>query len=171
MRCRDCGFAYTLTLDEVADRVGLGLQSVHDAVDGVPQEARTRRPAPEVWSGNAYPAHLSDAAKVIYGRTVAIAEQNRPLLAWHDQDQAVEEGRSDERLSSDSLTELAGTVSAFQRYVRAPSKEAWHRVGVHAKAGEVLMSDIAHDLPHELEHHAADIRRVGAQVEAAIAEI
>ena len=164
LQCRQCGFSYTLTSEEVADSAGRGLVAVRAAVAGVPENAASRRPAPDIWSVNAYTAHLADAAGVIYDRIRLIAEQDRPLLPWHDQDQAVEEGRHDQTPAGDSLGHLEGTVRTFQEYVWALPRGAWERVGVHAKAGEVRLSEIAQDLPHELEHHAGDIRDIGAQV-------
>jgi uncharacterized damage-inducible protein DinB len=168
MRCRQCGFRYTLTPEQVADRAGRGLAAVRAAVASVPEDASSRRPAPEVWSVNAYAAHLADVAEVIYGRIQLIAARARPSLAWHDQDQAVEEGRQDQKPAVDSLRQLEGTVRAFEDYVRALPESAWDRVGVHAKAGEVRLAEIAQDLPHELEHHADDIRCVGAHVSSEI---
>lgn len=161
MRCRQCGFTYDLTEVQVAEQANAGMEAVREAVASTPKERRAVRPEPSVWSVNAYTAHLVDAAGVIMWRVRAIAEQNRPTLPYHDQDEAVEQGREDEIPAEDSVEQLEPIVSEFQRYVVDLPEGAWDRIGVHARAGEVRLSEIAHDMPHELLHHARDIRREG----------
>ena len=164
MRCRECGFPYALAPGEVADRADQAMAAVDDAVRAAPLTLRGRRPAPDVWSVNAYTAHLAEAALVIDGRIRRMAQEDRPALAAYDQDHTAAEGRFDERPADASLATLRETVAACTVEMRSLSPERWQRTGLHAEAGEVRLSDIAHDLAHELEHHAADIRRVGAQV-------
>jgi hypothetical protein len=163
-RCRTCGFSYNLGPSEIIDRSGSGVGAVRAAVAGVPEAHRHLRPSPEVWSVNAYAAHLAGAASVIVDRVRAIAETDRPLLPYHDQDRAVEDGRADEQAADESLLRLEEAVTAFRSVVTHLVAEQWDRVGVHARAGEVSLSEIAHDMPHELEHHAMDMRRIGASV-------
>jgi hypothetical protein len=161
MRCRECGFSYDLDRREVANRAGSAFAAVQAAVAATPEERRSVRPSPEVWSVNAYAQHLVDAAAVINLRVRAIAETDRPELPYHDQDRAVEEERADEVPATDSLARLEESVQAFQWYLTALPPEAWQRTGIHSRAGEVRLADIAHDMTHELEHHAQDIRRIG----------
>ncbi len=160
LRCRECGFAYALTPDQVADRTESGLAAVQAAVRGAPEDQRARRPAPAVWSVNAYTAHLADAMRMMQGRIQLIAARDRPALASHDQDQAVADGCFDARAAPAARADLTRTAQAIAACVRALPPDAWDRVGLHSEAGEVRLSDIAHDVPHELEHHAGDIRRL-----------
>jgi DinB superfamily len=164
MRCRECGFTYNLAREEVVSRAGSGLATLQEAVDSTPEDRRSVRPAPTVWSINAYSAHLADSAGVINLRVRAIAETVRPELLYHDQDQAVEDERADQIPTSRSLPQLEESVQAFQWYLAALPASAWDRVGIHSRAGEVRLSDIAHDMAHELEHHTADIRRIGSSL-------
>jgi hypothetical protein len=162
MRCRECGFAYNLERGEVANRSASGFSAVQAAVLATPDERRSVRPAPAIWSVNAYTSHLADAAAIINLRVRAIAETDRPELPYHDQDKAVAEGHADEIAATDSLQRLEESVQAFQWYLTALPAPAWERIGIHSRAGEVRLADIAHDMPHELEHHARDIRRIGS---------
>lgn len=164
LRCHQCGFEYTLSLHEIPDQAASGLEAVDAALAGVPEPDRGRRPSPDVWSVNAYMAHLADAAEVIDWRVTAIAAEDMPLLPNHDQDRAVEESRADEVPADASLDRLMKTVDGFRVRVQNLDPAAGQRVGVHSAAGEVRLSDIAHDMPHELHHHARDIRDVGEQV-------
>jgi len=168
MLCRECGFSYNLEPGEIVRRSAGGLTVVREAVAGVPEAYRHLRPSAMVWSVNAYTAHLADAAAVILGRVHAIAEQDRPPLPYHDQDRAVEDGRGDEQPADASLIRLSETVTSFRDAINHLAPAQWDRVGIHARAGEVRLREIAHDMPHELEHHAVDIRRVGEEVQAGV---
>ncbi|HLJ69050.1 MAG TPA: DinB family protein [Chloroflexota bacterium] len=165
MRCRDCGFRYELDPAAIGQQTATGLEAAVAALAGVPDSIRALRPAPRVWSVNAYASHLADAAGVIHQRVVAIAEQERPYLPYHDQDEAVATGDADLAPASESTERLRRNVEAFQTYTAAIPPSAWDRVGVHQRAGEVRLRDIAQDMPHELHHHARDIRTVGDQIQ------
>lgn len=160
LRCRECGFAYELEPRGVASETESGLSAVEAAVDETPVALLSRRPAPDVWSVNAYAAHLEQAAEVIAARVTAIAVQDVPLLPNHDQDAAVEAANGDTVPAQRSLERLRPTVQAFIAAIRRLPPDAWERIGVHSAAGEVRLADVAHDMPHELQHHAQDIRYV-----------
>lgn len=161
MRCTQCGFAYELDAAATAQRAGEGLEAFQFAVLGVPEARQPRRPAPTVWSVNAYAAHMAEAATVIYERVRTIAEHDRPTLEYYDESEAVERGKYDDRPAVDSLEPLRESVGAFRRYLEQLPPDGWSRVGLHTRAGEVTLSEIAQDMPHELEHHAADVTRIG----------
>jgi hypothetical protein len=163
MRCVRCAFRYDLGPAEVAERAGTGLQAVQKAVEATPEDRLGRRPAPDVWSVNAYTRHLADAAQVILNRVNTIAEQDRPALPYHDQDEEAAEVSADEIPARESLAPLEQRVRAFQDRIRSLPPDAWDRVGIHARAGEVRLSEIAQDMPHELEHHAMDIQSIGSK--------
>jgi hypothetical protein len=166
MRCRECGFGYALAPAELVARTGKGLEAVERALKDVPEAFRAKRPRPAVWSVNAYVAHLADTGPVINSRVRAMAEHDRPSLRYHDENRAVEESHADSIPADSSLERLRGETEAFQKYVSALPSEAWNRAGVHERAGEVRLGEIAHDFPHELHHHAMDIRSIGAEVAA-----
>lgn len=161
MQCRQCGFSYDLTRDEVADASTAGLEAVGTALRAVPVAARSRRPSPAVWSVNAYTSHLADAAGVILSRVRTIAEEDRPFLPYHDQDEAAAAADTDAIPADRSLERLRPAVEEFVIYLRSLPAAAWDRTAVHERAGQIRLRDIAHDMPHELHHHAADIGRVG----------
>jgi hypothetical protein len=163
MRCTQCGFAYDLDPQETARRSGDGFDAFQFAVLAVPERLQARRPAPDVWSVNAYAAHMAEAATVIYERVRNIAEQDRPTLEWYDENEAVERGKYDERPAVESLEPLRASVAAFRAYLEDLAPEAWNRVGIHTRAGEVRLAEAAQDMPHELQHHAEDITRIGRE--------
>src|SRR5438105_14758113 len=95
MTCRQCGFTYNLSPAELISQSQIGLDAVERAIEEVPPDRLDRQPQPDVWSVNAYVAHLADASDVILQRARMIAEQDAPALPYHQQDQAAEEGGYD----------------------------------------------------------------------------
>lgn len=163
-QCRECGFRYALSGAEIARVSTATVGDVRDAALAIPSALRSRRTAPAVWSPNAYCAHLADASELIEGRVGRIASEDRPLLRGYDQDEAAVVGRFDEVAMDASLQRIDAAVARFVALVDGLPDDAWERAGVHEEAGEVRLRDIAHDMPHELRHHAGDLRTIGAQL-------
>ncbi|HEX6506967.1 MAG TPA: DinB family protein [Chloroflexota bacterium] len=162
-RCRQCGFSYDLDRVETAQRAADDFETFRTVVLESPEEIRGWRPAPEIWSINAYTAHMAEAANIIYERVRNIAEQDRPVLEYYDEQEAVERGHYDDRPAVESLEPLRESVEAFRRCLESLAPDDWDRVGIHSRAGEVRLSEIAQDMPHELEHHAEDITRIARE--------
>lgn len=162
MTCVQCGFRYDLDPTHVAERAEAATQAVRQAVADTPPERRSRRPSPEVWSVNAYTQHLADASGVILQRIDLILAQDRPYLPYWDEAADAEANRIDESPADDSIHVLEERVSRFGERMRTLPPGAWERVGIHELAGEIQLSEIAHDMAHETEHHAQDIRAVGS---------
>jgi hypothetical protein len=163
-RCRECGFRYALTGPELIGAVGSTLGQLREAALAIPVELRRQRTAPEVWSPNAYCAHLADATELIEGRVRRIATEDRPFLRGYDQDAAAEAGRFDEVAMKPSLDRVDAAVAGFLSVIEGLPASGWDRQGVHEEAGPIRLRDIAHDMPHELIHHTGDLRRIGAEL-------
>ena len=164
--CRECGFRYALSPAEIVQTCTVASADVRTAAIAVPQALRAQRVEPAVWSPNAYCAHLADASELIEGRVRRIAGEDRPFLPAYDQDAAADRGHFDDVPAEVSLQRIDVAVGRFIELVAALPEPAWQRVGVHQEAGELAIRDIAHDMPHELVHHAGDLRRLGQQLAA-----
>lgn len=163
-RCTECGFPYNQSPHEVGAATASGVQAVQGALANIPENVRGRRPAPDVWSVNAYVGHLADVGELVTERVRRISTEDRPVLENQDQDRRVAEMGYDQVPADASMTRLVPAAEAFQRQMGSLPEGAWDRVGRHSVAGDVGLGQVAHDFPHELHHHAADIRRVGRQV-------
>lgn len=163
-RCRECGFRYALSGAEIIQTCTGASGKVRDSALALPERLRARRLEPAVWSPNAYCAHLAEASEVIEGRLRRIATEDRPFLRSYDQDAAAERGHFDDVPVEPSLRRIDDAVGRFVELIAALPEPAWQRVGVHEEAGDILFRDIAHDMPHELVHHAGDLRRLGREL-------
>ena len=165
-RCRECGFRYALSGAEIAAASTAGVVEVTEAAGAIAPPLRERRPAPAVWSPNAYCAHLAEAAELIESRVRRIATEDRPLLAGYDQDAAAHAGGFDTVPMDQSVPRITAAVTRFVTLLDGLDPRNWERLGVHQEVGEIRLVDIAHDMPHELTHHAGDLRRIGAELGA-----
>jgi hypothetical protein len=163
-RCRECGFRYSLSGPGIVRVCTDGVRGFRAAALAIPVELRGRRTAPAVWSPNAYCAHMADAAELIEGRVRRIATEDGPFLAAYDQDAAAEKGRFDEQPIEPSLQRIDSAVSRFIDVLSNLDGGGWARSGNHEEAGAIRLVDIAHDMPHELTHHAGDLARIGADL-------
>jgi hypothetical protein len=163
MVCEQCGFRYDHSRTEIADLSETGFDRVREALRATPPEGRGERLAPEVWSINAYVGHLSQAASVIRERVRRMATEDRPTLTWWDENESVIKDRLDERDADESLAALEQSVRSFVALLRSQRDQAWTRIGLHSTAGEVRLGEVAHDMAHELGHHADDIHAIGVE--------
>jgi len=163
-QCRECGFRYALSGPEMVAVVREAVGQVREAALAIPVEVRGQRTAPQVWSPNAYCAHLADATELIEGRVRRIATEDRPFLRGYDQDAAALAGRFDEVPVEPSLDRVDAAAARFVEVIEALPAAGWELEGVHEEAGAIRLRDIAHDMPHELIHHTGDLRRIGAEL-------
>ncbi|GAC1577798.1 MAG: hypothetical protein NVS3B18_11540 [Candidatus Dormibacteria bacterium] len=163
-RCRECGFHYALDGAGIIATCTRAADDVRTSALAVPEPRRSHRIAPAVWSPNAYCAHLADASELIEGRVRRIATEDRPFLRGYDQDAAAERGHFDDVPVEPSLHRIDAAVGRFVALVATLPDSAWARVGVHEEAGDIVLRDLAHDMPHELVHHAGDLRRLGHEL-------
>jgi hypothetical protein len=163
MECRECGFRYNHTRAEIADLSEQHLARVGNALNATPHDARGVRLQPKLWSVNAYMAHLVEASGVVLERVQRVATEERPALAWFDENVSVERFGYDGYDADQSWRKLQPTVAEFAAFLRGLPDDAWERLGIHSTAGEVRMSEIAHDMAHELGHHADDIHAIGVE--------
>jgi hypothetical protein len=163
MVCTQCGFRYDHTRTEIADLSESGLERVREALQATPIAVRGDRLAPDVWSVNAYLGHLNQAAAVIRDRVQRMATEDRPTLIWWDESESVIKDRLDERDADESLSALEPRVRTFVALLRSLPDDAWTRPGHHSTAGEVQLGEVAHDMAHELGHHADDVRAIGVE--------
>jgi len=165
-RCRECGFRYALSGAQIAATCTAAVVDVGDTARAIHTPLRERRPAPAVWSPNAYCAHLAEATELIELRVRRIATEDRPQLAGYDQDAAADDGGFDRVPMERTMPRIEAAVARFVSLVGGLGAADWQRIGVHEEVGEVRLVDIAHDMPHELTHHADDLRRIGAELAA-----
>ena len=133
-----------------------------------PIELMRQRPFEGKWTPNEILGHLADSEWVFGYRLRAILTEDRPALAWFNQDTWVARSNHNDRDPAE-LLELFRTLRAFNLSVwRGLSSADLERSGVHDKRGEeslglMLKITAGHDLWHlaQMARYVQELRLCG----------
>jgi hypothetical protein len=122
-------------------------------VSGASDAHLGHRPAPEEWSAQEVIGHLADAELNAATRLRLIVAQDRPRLAWYDEQGWVERFGpldDDARLT---LARWRALREANLRLLESLADEEWERAGIHDSDGLLTVDAIAtrmvaHDRTH-----------------------
>lgn len=151
--CRECGFTWTLGVDEAVAHIRSAPQRYRSHLadrDG------SARPAPDVWSPSAYVWHLADAFRVWAERLHAIAADGQARLAGFDPDELAAVRAYDAQPQSAGLWTLSravGDLDAALEEVDAATTFS------HPEWGPGDVGDVLRWLAHEAVHHELDVSR------------
>ncbi len=131
-----------------------------------PVELMRQRPFAGKWTPNEILGHLADSEWVFGYRLRAILTEDRPALAWFDQDSWVARANHNDHDPAD-LRELFRTLRVFNLSLwRGLSPVDLERSGIHDKRGEeslglMLRITAGHDLWHlqQMDRYLQDLHR------------
>jgi hypothetical protein len=159
--CRDCGFRWSLSLDE-AIAIVMGTPSEYarllQGTDG------SHRHADLAWSTRVYVCHVADNLRIWAERLAARALGAEGAVTPYNQDLLAQARRYDE------LT-LRGAQWSLERAVRdwRDAVSLAHIAGVflvHPDRGQLSLVDVARSNAHDAYHHGWDIGRTVDSVKA-----
>jgi hypothetical protein len=116
------------------------------------------RPAPEVWTGLEYAAHLRGVLEVFGARVVRMLEQDDPELVVWDDEAAVTAEAYDEQDAADVLAGIQAAAAAYAEVLRGVGGAAWSRTGRREDTVFTVSSISWYGL-HESVHHRHDVER------------
>lgn len=120
------------------------------------------RPAPSVWSVLEYACHVRDVHDVFAGRLDRMLEEEDPLFANWDQDEAALAGRYDRQHPGTVAGELVAAADAVAARYEAVGAESWARRGRRGDGSAFTVDSLGRYHLHDLVHHAHDVRAAGA---------
>jgi uncharacterized damage-inducible protein DinB len=140
-------------------RVGLieayvaGVESFATALRGLgPAELRAR-PVPGMWSILEVACHVADSEGLFAERMKRVLAEDRPPLAWSDQEACVTALAYDAREVTDELECVAALRRQMARILQAQPDDKWSRVGIHSLDGEQTLEQLLRKAVNHLEHH------------------
>ncbi len=155
-RCPECGFdASTVSVPEAADLVRDNAAR-WPAVLGR-QDAR-QRPSPDRWSPLEYGCHVRDVFRLFDRRLHLMLDDDDPLFANWDQDEAALADRyaeQDPAVVSDQLLAAAEAMAASLDAVRP---DQLGRCGRRSDGARFTVETFARYLIHDPVHHLWDVR-------------
>ena len=154
--CPECGLeAAAVPPEQVPDRLRDNAAAWVRVLAGPVRE----RPAPDVWSPLEYACHVRDVLRLYDERLGLMLEQDDPLYANWDQDEAAVQGRYGEQDPSVVAGELARAVEVVAGRFEALAPEQWSRRGRRSDGASFTVTTFAQYFLHDVVHHLDDVRR------------
>ena len=153
--CPECGFdAPALDLGSVPDLIG-GNAAGWAVVLG---EAGCRdRPRPSVWSPLEYACHVRDVHRLFLERLRLMLDQEDPVFANWDQDEAAVSGGYDRQDPDLVASELAAAAAAVAATYAGVAGAQWQRPGRRSNGTVFTVDTFARYHLHDVVHHLVDV--------------
>ena len=146
------------------DEITAYLRQVPDLIDqtieGLPDEALRRRPAPDEWSIQEVCCHLRDAAEFEGERVRRLAEAENPTLVPYDQEALAR----DRDYQGDDIRRVRTALRAFwgglAYQLEGLTDEQWERACIHPEIGRVTVRSQAERQVEEGREHLAQLKAI-----------
>lgn len=152
--CRECGFAWDLSVEAAAGVVSGAPAAYRDAVGS----ATGRESASDLrWNVVAYVAHVTDNLRVWGERLASAAGPGEPITLVSYDSHALAAARTYDVLPLSGV--LWGLSEAAASWARAWERADPSRAFLHPQRGCIFSGDIARTNAHDVVHHQLDVRR------------
>ena len=153
--CPECGFdARAVRPTEVKNRVYANASAWQRVLE---QPDATARPSASVWSPLEYACHVRDVHRVFGERLALMLDQDDPLFANWDQDEAAAAGRYDAQDPATVAAELAEAADAVSAAYARVEDDQWERPGRRSNGSVFTVDTLARYHLHDVEHHLHDV--------------
>jgi hypothetical protein len=136
-----------------------GPAKLRAAFEGVPEEARQWRPAPEKWSAHEVVCHAADAETNAAARIRFLLGEEKPVIMGYDQARWARE-LDYHATSPESALAVVETMRAYTaQLIRRLPETAWSAAGTHSESGAYTAEDWLSIYAEHLEKHSRQIDR------------
>ncbi len=129
-------------------------------IEGAPEEALARPPAPGKWSVVEILAHLAEDELVNSWRYRQMIERSGIALSGFDQDEWARLGDYSEWRPAQALEMFRLLRGANLRIFARLTAEEWQRFGIHAERGRITVEDLARHMAGHDMNHIEQVRRI-----------
>ena len=152
--CRECGYSWSISLDEAAEIVAATPASYREALEG--HDPSARHPGLG-WSARGYVCHVTDNLRIWAERLAGAALGGDTEVAGYDND-LLATARSYEKVPIEgALWSLRHAADAWAEAFRMAQEAGV--VFQHPERGEESVLDIGRTNAHDAFHHGWDIDR------------
>jgi hypothetical protein len=153
--CRECGYGWTLPLDDVLALVGAVPARYREVLAGC--DGSERHPDLS-WSAVAYVCHVADNLRIWAERLAGLARGAEGPVGGYDENELAAARRYPEVFLGGALWSLERAAVDWQTaVVLAAEAEV---VLVHPDRGAMPVLDAARTTAHDAHHHAWDLERI-----------
>lgn len=140
---------------DLVERLSATTAELRKAVEGLSEEALTRRPTEDAWSIKETVGHLCDVAPILHTRLWKMAHQEQPLLDAYDADDLAKQRDAQSQLIQDLVYEFAQQRERTIDLLTELVHWNWARQGRHPQHGRIsIRQQVEYWLDHEAEHLA-----------------
>ncbi|OWY61863.1 hypothetical protein B7486_61520 [cyanobacterium TDX16] len=158
-RCGECGWkVHDLEDGDLVRLMGGEGPAWAGVLRGASVEVLRWRPAPEVWTGLEYAAHVRGVLEVFGARVALMLREDDPELVVWDDEAAVIEEAYDEQDPAEVLAGIQAAAAAYAEVLRGVVGSAWSRTGRREDTVFTVSSISWYGL-HESVHHRHDVER------------
>jgi len=152
--CRECGFDWTLSLDDAVAKMA-GVPASFGAV--LAGATGNERHPDLAWSVADYVSHVADNLRIWTERLMGVALGAGPEVGGYDENELARARRYDLIPLEASLWSLRLSVAQWVTAVEASNHHG--TVMIHPQRGELDLSDVVRSNAHDAQHHLSDIER------------
>ncbi|MGH7277599.1 MAG: DinB family protein, partial [Candidatus Rokuibacteriota bacterium] len=150
----------TLQRDErerLIEQYAEGPVRLEAALDGVPAQARTWRPAPGEWSAHEVVCHCADSETNAAARIRYVVAEKDPLVLGYDESAWAVTFDYHAHPLEVALATVHAVRANTTALLRRLAPEAWGREGRHTESGRYTAEDWLRIYAAHLENHARQI--------------
>jgi uncharacterized damage-inducible protein DinB len=129
-------------------------------IQGMPDEALGRQPAPRKWSVRAILAHMAEDELVSSWRYRQMIENSGVLLPGFDQDEWARLGDYESWPAGEALDMFRSLRLANLRLLERLTPDEWQRYGMHAERGRITVQDLARHMAGHDQNHIQQVQRL-----------
>jgi len=145
---------FAMPQDELIDEYLQGPKLLRDALRGMSPAQIDAAPVPGKWSTRQIVCHISDFEPVYADRMKRVVAEDRPQMMSGDPDQFAARlayGARDIEVELDLIEACRKHVASI---LKALPAEAFERVGLHSRDGELTLTTLLRRVTNHVPHHA-----------------
>lgn len=135
-----------------------GIEALNRAVRGLTPEHCRARPVPDQWTIQEIVCHLADSEALFADRMKRVLAEDRPQFQFANPARYVAALCYDKRDVVEEAAFLGAIRQQMVRILEDQPVEAWHRIGIHSKAGEQTLEQLLRKAIDHLQHHLGFLR-------------
>lgn len=143
--------------DELLERYLAGANDLRAAIDGMSPDQLAARPVEGKWSTRDVVCHIADFEPVYADRMTRVIAEDRPPLRGGDPDEFAAKLAYDARDIEEELQLVDAVRRHTARILKAVPAEAFDRVGIHSRDGEITLLELLERITNHVPHHVTFI--------------
>lgn len=146
--------------NELIEKYAAGYDEVKKALDTIPMESLTTRPAPDKWSACEVVQHLADSEMRSALRIRQLLTETNPIIQGYDQDLYATKFDYNSKDIMPALEAFKSSRAITVPLLQSMTEDEWKRTGTHSESGHFSAEDWLRIYSGHAHNHAEQIKRI-----------